>query len=212
MNYYASQMTLPLKTLLCGAIRQPHCCGGLCQSETVAIKNDSAIIAFIIGLILSRRPSHIAGSVMSFVVDAINRVLGRGARPNVCQELVKRCEYHLNAAPPVVTVSGVSGVIAATFNFAKNLIFRAFALPVFSNNRTENLAMNTSAASRGPLSHSLSRHGSYISTVAAALPLRFSVFTNAIALYHIQSPKSPSGHINKRFTHTRSITPYKRSV
>src|SRR4051812_24629684 len=60
------------------------------------------------------RPSHVARFVMAIIIFAVDRVFGRGAAADICQELLKRVEPKFNAAFSVFVVILRSGASMAT--------------------------------------------------------------------------------------------------
>lgn len=80
----------------------------------------------VIRLLLVRSPSHVADSVMPFIVDAINGKVSAWSPTNILQKLFKAiapCFANLDPSASIVRIRRIAFVIAARFNASPNPIF-----------------------------------------------------------------------------------------
>lgn len=108
-------------------VTQPEAPRQVHDAQGLALKLDPNGVALIRALNGICRPSHISRLIVAVRVNAVNRVLGGRARPNISQELREGgdpCWMHLHASRAVVSKGSVIRIRASSFHSQPNAIFR----------------------------------------------------------------------------------------
>lgn len=121
---------------------------GLCRNrQGFAVVFNKACPSRVLALFDLGGPSHVIRFVVAVVVNAFERVVGRGAPADVAEE---GCKGLLplfrdgNAAPSIVFKRGMVGVAAARFHGRPRRVFsRSLALRGFAVRKTWHLEMLT---------------------------------------------------------------------
>jgi hypothetical protein len=164
-------------------------------------------VAALVGPLLShRRPSAILWRVWAVVVNSVDGVLGRRARPHVLKERLKAVSPAVaddNAAPAVVREGLVARGVASLAHTTPCRVFGSVPpvdrVPMCGLPSPSQLALTTSARLRGPVLERLAMALSRASTVAPTEPFRASI--NRSAFHNDKATESLSGKINPWSTH-----------
>lgn len=141
---------------------------GVCAS----VHGQQPIIALVVRLFDASRPFHIARFIASVLAEAMQGVAGRGSRPNVLVERLKRVLptlAHGDAACAVVLEIPVIRAQRAPFDTAPHHIFRAVSHVV--RGAFAGLVCRQAAATfRDAVSQSVAPNNFLVAAIAAAQP------------------------------------------
>jgi|GEM_PF-6768896 len=134
----------------------------------------AVVVASIVRLLFARRPTAISRLVVAVVVDTLDRMLRRGARPHVSEEFRKILSPTVGHGDPSATVAMVIRVmlfVATTLGVEPRLILGGAGAPVSARIEGPLLSIEATAALRATLPKGLPVHGFLCSAFTAALPV-----------------------------------------
>jgi len=133
----------------------------------------AVVVAPIVGLFFSRGPSAVARLVVAVIVDALDRMLRRGAWPHVSEELRKILSPTVGHGDPSATVAMVIRVIlfvATTLGVEPRLILGGAGASVGPSVQWTSLFVPAATAFGKPLFEGRSVDNSFGPTFAFAKP------------------------------------------
>ena len=122
----------PFKAILKGLVRHSELCGPLGYALSHAVERHKAIAASISQLLCPGGPTAILRFVVSIIVDPLNGMPRRGARPHVTIEGLKRvpCFTDRNATASIVAINVRCDTPTTRSHSTPDCIFRRFTQPV----------------------------------------------------------------------------------
>lgn len=93
------------------------------QEHRFALRGQGHVAASISGLFGFRRPPHIAGFVVTIIVDAVKGMFCRRLGTHVLQKFGKRLEIKLDTSATIIVIRGIGGRITSTLRRVITVVF-----------------------------------------------------------------------------------------
>lgn len=174
----------------------------------LTIPRQVSVRATVVGLLYLRRPSHIAGLVVSVDVNSVERVLSGGTRTKVGEELAEistPLRIHGDSTTTVAGPTLIERVKASLDCTPVAMIFRRAVHAVCSFARRRKLAVKAPATFSLSLRQSTTNHPRHTAAVTLAAPSLAAVRV----LNRYKATEALAGQVDQRTAHL--LTNYTRS-
>ena len=172
--------------------------GPVLSDHSSAVERQISILSCVSILLRSGSPSTVLRMVMAFIVNTIDTVLSRWARPHVgveCRKVIAPSVADANATIAIESERLAVHVVASAFHFSPCLMFSGFAKAMFRS-MNWHFPAPTSTASSVMASKTSSANHNQSSAVALAFPI-----STLITAQDSQTAKSMSIESQHQFSY-----------
>lgn len=144
----------------------------------LALESDGVNATRVSSLLFGGRPSHISGCIVPVAVNSINRMQGRGLRPDVFQEgreVMNPLGAYGNTSASIAVIIGILWIQTPRLHGGPRGIFHGAALPMRPKSSRDYFPMVAAARSSGSMLKTCRGGDDFTAAITATQPMSFII-------------------------------------